>query len=92
MPPSISREICMNFRLDISRLCKHEFNKFRCGKTCSAITYCSYFAFFLVFFDVGAGHFTYVISSQFRKTANFSDGLKALFETFVLDSEEQIVD
>lgn len=41
MPPSISREICMNFRLDISRLCKHEFNKFRCGQTYSAITYCS---------------------------------------------------
>lgn len=42
MPPSISREICMNFRLDISRLCKHEFNKFRCGKTYCAITYCSF--------------------------------------------------
>jgi len=61
-------------------------------KTCSAITYCSYFVLFLVVFDVGAGHFTYVVSTQFRKTAIFSDGLKALFETFTLDSEEQIVD
>lgn len=61
-------------------------------KTCSAITYCSYFALFVVVFDVGAGHFTYVVSTQFRKTAIFSDGLKALFETFALDSEEQIVD
>ena len=92
MPPSISREICMNFRLDISRLCKHEFNKFRFGKTYSAITYCSLLCILSRIFDVGAGHITYVVSSQFRKTAIYSDGLETLFETSALDSEEQIVD
>lgn len=78
----------MNFRLVISRFCKHELNKFSCGKTCSAITYCSQFAFFLLFFNVGAKHFTSVVFSQFGKTARFSDGFGALFETFVLESEE----
>lgn len=58
MPPSISREICMNLRLDISRLCKHEFNKIRSSELIPLSRTVLHFAFFLVFFDVGAGHFT----------------------------------
>ena len=90
-PPSISWEICMNFRLDISRFCKHEFNKFRCGKTCSAITYSSKIAFLVMLMKVHSSSLLMLLLSCSGKPQRSVTGFRALFKTFVLDCSEQPV-